>query len=82
VPYQVKSKKVNHDVEFEWLLCLASRLQTSQRPRPAEIRGIKKPGEFPILTMTRSLVANPRGLAILDRRHANHKATKRTSLSP
>jgi hypothetical protein len=82
VPYQPKSNKANLDLDFEWLLCLASRLQTSQRLRPAEIRGIKRPGEFPISTMTRSLKANPRVYAILNRRYANHKATKRASLSP
>jgi hypothetical protein len=82
VPYQPKSKKANHDLEFEWLLSLASRLQTAQRLRPAEIRGIKRPGEFPILTRIRSLEAGPRGYAILNRRYANHKATKRASLSP
>jgi hypothetical protein len=82
VPYQPKPNKVNHDLEFEWLLCLASRLQTSQRLRPAEIRAIKRPGEFPIPTMTRSLEANPRGYTILNRRYANHKARKPASLSP
>jgi hypothetical protein len=82
VPYQPKSNRANYDSEFEWLLCLASRLQTSQRLRPAEIRGIKRPGEFPILTRSRSLDANPRGYTILNRRYANHKATKRASLSP
>jgi hypothetical protein len=82
VPYQPKSNRANYDSEFEWLLCLASRLQTSQRLRPAEIRGIKKPGELPMRTMTRSLEANPRGYAILNGRYANHKATKRASLPP
>jgi hypothetical protein len=82
MPYQPKSKKANHDLEFEWLLFLASRLQTSQRLRPAEIRGIKKPEGLPIRTMTRSLEAKPRGYAIFDRRYANHKATKAASLPP
>ena len=82
MPHQVKSNKVNHDVEFERLLCLASRLRTSQPLQQAEIRGIRRPGEFPILTRSRSLDANPRGYAVLDRRYANRKATKRASLSP
>jgi hypothetical protein len=82
VPYQPKSKKANHDLEFEWLLCLASILQTSQRLRPAEIRGTKRRREFPIATMTGSLEAKPRGYAIVNRMYANHKATKRASPSP
>jgi hypothetical protein len=33
---QLKSDKVDVDLQFEWLLCLASALQTAQRFRPAE----------------------------------------------
>jgi hypothetical protein len=31
MPSQLKSKKVQGDLEFEWLLCLASTLESSQR---------------------------------------------------
>jgi hypothetical protein len=36
VPSRVKSNKIEVGLEFEWLLCLASTLQTAQRFRPAE----------------------------------------------
>jgi len=34
---QLKSDKVDVDLQFEWLLCPASTLQTAQRFRPAEV---------------------------------------------
>jgi hypothetical protein len=33
---QLKSKNVMDDLEFEWLLCLASTLESSQRIQPSE----------------------------------------------
>jgi hypothetical protein len=53
VPSPLTLEKIDHDMEFEWLLCLASRLQTYQRLRPTEIGGIQKSEEFPALTTQR-----------------------------
>ncbi len=36
MPSQLKSKKVKDDLEFEWLLCLASTLESSHRIQPTE----------------------------------------------
>jgi hypothetical protein len=33
---QLQSKNVMDDLEFEWLLCLASTLESSQRIHPGE----------------------------------------------
>lgn len=38
--------KIEDDLEFEWLLCLASTLQASERPRLAEASQIKLPMQF------------------------------------
>jgi hypothetical protein len=81
VSYQPKSNKANHDLEFEWLLCVASRFQTSQRLRPTKIRGIKSLAEFPTLTTRGSLGETARGHSILDRRYRNNEAKKRAFLS-
>jgi hypothetical protein len=40
VPSQLNPDKLDHDLEFEWLLCLSSRLQTAQRLRPTEVGGL------------------------------------------
>jgi hypothetical protein len=78
----LKSHKVNHDVEIEWLLCLASRLQASQRLRPTEIRGIQRPGEFPTLSTRGTLGENARGHSITGRRYRKSEPRKRVSLFP
>jgi len=82
VPSLLKSHKINDDLEFESLLCLASRLQPSQRLRPTKVGGIQRPEEFPALTTSRSLGENPRGYSILDKKYRNHKdrALKHCSL--
>jgi hypothetical protein len=36
VPSQLKSTKIEGDLEFEWLLCLASTLKAFQCLQPAE----------------------------------------------
>jgi hypothetical protein len=36
MPSQFNSKRVLDDLEFEWLLCLASTLEFSQRIQPSE----------------------------------------------
>jgi hypothetical protein len=82
VPSLLKSHKVNHDLEFEWLLCPASGLQASQRLRPAEIRGIQRAGEFPTLSTRGTLGENARGHSITDRRYRNGEPRKRASLFP
>ena len=38
--------KIETDLEFEWLLCLASTLQASERPRLAEASQLKLPMQF------------------------------------
>jgi hypothetical protein len=42
VPPRLKSDKTDVDLEFEWLLCLASTLQTAQRFRPAEVGNTRR----------------------------------------
>jgi hypothetical protein len=77
VPSLLKPDKLDHDLEFEWLLCLSSRLQTAQRLRPTEVGGLQSPGEFPALTTSRSLGENPRAHSILDKKYRNHEARMR-----
>jgi hypothetical protein len=43
VPSALKSGKIDVDLEFEWLLCLASALQTAQGFRPAEVGETRRP---------------------------------------
>jgi hypothetical protein len=74
MPPLLKSDKLDHDMEFEWLLCLASRRQTSQRLRSTEVGGIQRPEEFPALTFHRE----PERALILDRKYPNHEARKRS----
>ena len=76
MPSQLTPDKLDHDLEFEWLLCLASRLQTAQRLRPTEVGGLQSPEEFPALTTSRSLGENTRGHSILDKTYRNHEARK------
>jgi len=38
--------KIEADLEFEWLLCLASTLQASERPHLAEASQLKLPMQF------------------------------------
>ena len=47
VPSPLKSDKLAGDLEFEWLLCLASTLQSARRFRPAEVGETRGPGELP-----------------------------------
>jgi hypothetical protein len=42
-----KSDKVDHDMEFEWLLCLASRRQICLRLWSTEVGGLQRPEESP-----------------------------------
>jgi hypothetical protein len=76
MPSRVKSCKIDDGLEFEWLLCVASGLQASQRLRPTEVGGIQRPEEFPALTTSRFLGQNPRGHSILDKKYPNHQARK------
>ncbi len=43
MPPPLKSDKINVDLQFEWLLCLASALQTAKRFRPAEVCDTRRP---------------------------------------
>jgi hypothetical protein len=74
VPSQLNPDKLDHDLEFEWLHCLASRLQTAQRLRPTEVGGLQSPEEFPALTTSRSLGENPMAHSIFDKEYRNHRA--------
>ena len=47
MPSPLKSDKLADDLEFEWLLCLASTLQSARRFRPAEVGETRGPGELP-----------------------------------
>ena len=45
VPSPLKSNKIEDDLEFEWLLCLASTLKASQCVRPIEAgEALRRPG--------------------------------------
>jgi hypothetical protein len=61
MPSLLTLEKIDHDMELEWLLCLASRFQTYERLRPTEIGGIQRSKEFPTLTTSSPLGENPRG---------------------
>jgi len=39
--------KIETELEFEWLLCLASTLQASRLPRPAKAARANRPLRFP-----------------------------------
>ena len=73
MPPPLKPDKIDHDLEFGWLLCLVSRIQLSQRPRAMKIGGIQRLEEFPALTTSSSLGGNPRGHSVLDGKYRNHK---------
>jgi hypothetical protein len=47
VSSQLKSPTIEDDLEFEWLLCLASTLKASQRLKPTEISKAMRPQKFP-----------------------------------
>jgi hypothetical protein len=47
VPSQFKSPNIEDDLEFEWLLCLASTLHASRRLQPTEAGEGKRTQEFP-----------------------------------
>ena len=81
MPSQLNPDKLDHDLEFEWLLCLSSRLQTAQRLRPMEVGGLQSPEEFPALMTSRSLGENPRAHSILDKTYRNHEARRGVSVS-
>ena len=81
MPLQLKPDKIDHDLEFEWLLCLASRLQSSQILRPTKVGWIQRPKELPALTTRRFLGENPRAHSILDKKYRNREA-RRGRLSP
>jgi hypothetical protein len=44
---QLKSNTMESDLELEWLFCLASTFQTSQRPHPNKAIEIWRPLRFP-----------------------------------
>jgi hypothetical protein len=44
---QLKSKTIENDLELEWLLCLASTFQASQRPHLNEPVEAKRPWRCP-----------------------------------
>jgi hypothetical protein len=47
MPSQLKSKKVKDDLELEWLLCLASTLESSHRIQPTEAGEAPRRRGFP-----------------------------------
>ena len=47
VSSHLKSPNIENDLEFEWLLCLASTLMASKRTPPKEAGKAKGPQEFP-----------------------------------
>jgi hypothetical protein len=81
VPSQLNPDKLDHNLEFEWLLCLSSRLQTAQRLRPTEVGGLQSSEKFPARTTSRSLGENPRAHSILDKTYRNHEARRGVSVS-
>jgi hypothetical protein len=46
MPSQLKSKKVKDDLELEWLLCLASTLESSQQIQPTGAGEAPRRGGF------------------------------------
>ena len=82
MPSLLNPVKMDHDLEFEWLLCLASRLQSSQLLRPTGVGGIERPEEFLALTTSRLLGETPRAHSILEKKYRNHEAKKGASVSP
>jgi hypothetical protein len=81
MPSPLNPDKIDHDLEFEWLLCLSSRLQSSQRLLPMKVGGIRRPEEFPALTTGRSLGENTGGHSILNKKYRNHEARRGASVS-
>jgi hypothetical protein len=53
VPSQLKLNKIKDDREFEWLLCLASILQASQRLQPTKVGEAQPPSPAPDLRIKR-----------------------------
>ena len=49
VPSPLKANKIKDDREFEWLLCLASIFQASQRLQPTEVGEAQRPSPAPDL---------------------------------
>jgi len=47
VPSQLKSNKIRDDLEFEWMLCLASTFKAAQWPHPTGAGGARRRPEFP-----------------------------------
>jgi hypothetical protein len=47
MPYSTIPNKIETDLEFEWLLCLASTLQASRRPHLAKAARREHPLRFP-----------------------------------
>ena len=43
MPSRLKSGKIDIDLQFEWLLCLASALQAAKRFRPTEVDETRRP---------------------------------------
>jgi hypothetical protein len=81
MPSLLNPVKMDHDLEFEWLLCLASRLQSSQLLRPTKVGWIQRHKELPALTTSRSLGENPSARSSLDKKYRNPEA-RRGRLSP
>jgi len=81
MPFQLTPDKIDHDLEFEWLLCLSSRLQSSQLLRPTKVGWIQRHKELPALTTSRSLGENPSARSSLDKKYRNHEAKRGASVS-
>jgi len=47
VPSQLKSNKIRDDLEFEWMLCLASTFKAAQCPHPTLAGEARRRPEFP-----------------------------------
>ncbi len=47
MPSQLKSNKIRDDLEFEWMLCLASTFKAAQCPHLTEAGEARRHPEFP-----------------------------------
>jgi hypothetical protein len=76
VLHQLKSDKIDHNLEFEWLLCLANRFQTSQCLRPTEVRGIRRPEEFPHINDQQFFGRESEGAVNVERKESRPQSQK------
>jgi len=82
MPTQLKPDNIVRDLEFESMLRLASRLQTSHRPRPTETATIQRPEGFSTLTSSSALEENLRGRSIWNGKYRDNKVRKLVCLYP